>query len=317
MFNGLTVFLNRMPSNEKYIPAEWETPDCPFCGSASYSVYERFGSDLQFTYVLCRPCGLVYLSPRPKYDQAFINAAYASYYQFSEQLDLDENTFIQHSSVGMFRKEVEHLLQYDKLRTNVLDIGSSMGTFLYAAKPYYKKLVGLDVSEKMARFAGQKAGATIYLKQFNEFDYDGKFSLIHMSHVMEHIPNPVEWLRKAASLLEEDGVLVINVPNKFALSFRLQHLYYRLGLKKQFSSSWKDPTRVPDHLFEPTVKSMLRLLEVNHFEVLDYFSYSRRDPVSNGSVFSRLLNRYFHQGSNLSFITRPVRQQRDKSLASD
>ena len=53
----------------------------------------------------------------------------------------------------MFKKEVENLLKYDKKRTNVLDIGSAMGTFLYAAKPYYKKLIGLDVSEKMARFA--------------------------------------------------------------------------------------------------------------------------------------------------------------------
>jgi hypothetical protein len=128
-----------------------------------------------------------------------------------------------------------------------------------------------------------------------------------MSHVLEHIPNPVAWLKKAAELLEEDGVLVINVPNKFALGFRLQHLYYKLGLKKQFSSTWSDATRVPDHLYEPRVKSMLRLLKVNNFEVLDYFSYSRRDPVSDQSVFSRLFNRAWHLGSNLSFITRPVR----------
>ena len=61
-----------MPSVENYIPKEWETPPCPFCGSAEYSVYERFGSAMQFTYVLCSHCGLVYLSPRPKYDQDFI-----------------------------------------------------------------------------------------------------------------------------------------------------------------------------------------------------------------------------------------------------
>jgi|SRR6185312_14852155 len=296
-----------MPSVENYIPKEWETPPCPFCGSAEYSVYERFGSAMQFTYVLCSHCGLVYLSPRPKYDQDFIDSAYASYYQFSDSIELDENTLIPHSSVLMFKKEVENLLKYDKKRTNVLDIGSAMGTFLYAAKPYYKKLIGLDVSEKMARFAEKKAGCTVYLKQFNEFDYEEKFSLIHMSHVLEHIPNPVEWLKKAAELLEKDGVLVINVPNKFALSFRLQHFYYKLGLKKQFSSTWRDAARVPDHLYEPTVKSMLSLLKANNFDVLDYFSYSRRDPVSDQSVFSRLFNRNLHLGSNLSFITRPVR----------
>jgi SAM-dependent methyltransferase len=297
-----------MPSLSKYIPKEWEKVPCPFCGSAEYSIYERFGSELQFTYVLCRNCKLVYQSPRPKYDQDFIDSAYASYYQFSENIELNNDTNIQHSSVNMFREEVENLLKYDKKRNNVLDIGSAMGTFLYAARPYYKKAIGLDVSEQMARFAEKSTGATVYLKQFNEFVYEEKFSLIHMSHVIEHVPNPVEWLQKAAIMLEEDGILVINVPNKFSMSFRLQHFFYKAGLKKQFSSTWSDPNRVPDHLFEPNGESMLRVLRVNHFEVLDYFSYSRKDPVSSHSVISKLANRFLHIGSNLSFIVKPLKK---------
>jgi SAM-dependent methyltransferase len=297
-----------MPAPSKYTPKEWESVPCPFCGSAECSIYERFGSDLQFTYVLCRHCSLVYESPRPRYDQDFIDAAYASYYQFSENIELEHDTKIQHSAVNMFEEEVKNLLQYDKRRTNVLDIGSAMGTFLFAAKPYYKKAIGLDVSEQMARFAEKSTGATIYLQQFNDFNYPEKFSLIHMSHVIEHIPNPVEWLRKAATMLEDDGILVINVPNKYALGFRMQHFFYKAGLKKQFSSTWNDPARIPDHLYEPNVKSMLMLLKANHFEVLDYFSYSRKDPVSNRSVFTKLLNRNLHIGSNLSFIVRPVKK---------
>jgi 2-polyprenyl-3-methyl-5-hydroxy-6-metoxy-1,4-benzoquinol methylase len=294
-----------MPSLEKYSPKVWEKVPCPFCGSTDYSMYERFGSELQFTYVLCRNCSLVYHSPRPKYDQDFIDSAYASYYQFSETMKLDQNAEVLHSSVNMFRDEVENLLKYDNKRTNVLDIGSAMGTFLFAAKPFYKKAIGLDVSAQMAAYVEKNVGVTVYLEQFNEFSYDEPFSLIHMSHVIEHIPNPVEWLHKAASMLEEDGVLVINVPNKFSLGFRLQHFYYKLGLKKQFSSTWTDPTRVPDHLYEPNVKSMLMLLKANHFDVLDYFTYSRKDPVSKRSILSRLSNRFLHLGSNLSFIVRP------------
>ena len=163
-----------MPSQENYIPREWEKVPCPFCGSAEFSIYERFGSELQYTYVLCRNCTLVYQSPRPKYDQHFIDSAYASYYQFSENLELTSQTSVQHSSVGMFQEEVENLLKYDHKRTNVLDIGSAMGTFLFAAKPHYKKAIGLDVSEQMARFAEKSTGATIYIQQFNDFSYPGE-----------------------------------------------------------------------------------------------------------------------------------------------
>ena len=288
-----------------YLPAVWETVPCPFCGSEKFTVYERFGSELQYRYVLCAECSLVYQSPRPKYDQHFIDSAYAEYYQFADNLELNDLADVRESSVTMFKKEVDHIIQYDKNRTAVLDIGSGMGTFLYASKPYYKTVIGLDVSAQMAAFVEKKLGVKTYVQQFEDFTYPEKFSLIHMSHVLEHVPNPNHWLQKAKEMLDPNGILVINVPNKFSISFRLQHLFTKLGIKKQFSDSWSDPARTPDHLFEPTIKSMKYLLAKNNYEVLEYYTYSRRDPASKGSAFSKILNRSLKIGSNITFISRP------------
>jgi ubiquinone/menaquinone biosynthesis C-methylase UbiE len=126
-----------------------------------------------------------------------------------------------------------------------------------------------------------------------------------MSHVLEHVPNPNEWLQKAKEVLLPDGVLVINVPHKHSFSNKLQYFYYKLGLKKRVSSGWNDSGRTPDHLFEPTVKSMQYLVTKNGFKVLDYFSYSRKDPASNKSIYSKLKNRKLMLGTNLSFIVTP------------
>lgn len=288
-----------------YRPIEWETVPCPFCGSDKYSPYERFGSELQYTYVSCARCSLIYQSPRPKYDQDFIDACYAEYYQFAENLELNDEANVRESSVAMFKKEINHIIQYDKKRSAVLDIGSAMGTFLYAAKPFYKTAVGLDVSAQMAAFVEKKLGVKVYVQQFEDFNFPEKFSLIHMSHVLEHVPDPNHWLQKAKQMLDEKGILVINVPNKFSFSFRLQHLFTRLKVKKQFSDAWNDPSRTPDHLFEPTIKSMRYLLEKNSFETLEYYTYSRRDPASNGSTFAKVFNRRLKIGSNITFISRP------------
>lgn len=292
-----------------YEPKAWETVPCPFCQGDHFSVYERFGSRLQYTYVRCADCGLIYSSPRPVYDKHFIDAAYAEYYQYSEQLTLDSFTEVKESGVGMFHKELSHLLTFDKKRSAVLDIGSGMGTFLYAAREFYPVCVGIDVSEKMAAFVKKALQIEVKVVPFEQFSYPVKFSLIHMSHVLEHIPDPNEWLKKAHTLLDKNGILVINVPNKWSLGSRLQHLYVQLGLKKQFSDTWTDPTRTPDHLFEPVIPAMKYLLEKCDFEILDYFTYSRRDPASNGSWTSRLFNRTLHLGSNLSFITRAKKGQ--------
>lgn len=295
-----------MAAPKVYVPQAWETINCPVCQSADSKVYERFGNELQYTYVKCGNCGMIYQSPRPAYNQHFIDAAYAEYYQYAENLQLNDLTEVRESGVGMFKKEIDYISQYDKKKTAVLDIGSGMGTFLYAAKPLYKEAVGLDVSQQMANFVEQHLGLKVYVAQFESFQYPTKFSLIHMSHVIEHVPDPNLWLRKAKEMLDKDGILVINVPNKFSFSFRLQHFFVKLGLKKQFSDAWADPSRTPDHLFEPTIRSMKYLLAQNKYEILEYYTYSRRDPASNGSAASKLTNRWLKIGSNLTFITRPA-----------
>jgi SAM-dependent methyltransferase len=291
--------------SKTYVPHAWEKVNCPFCGSGDFTPYEKFGSELQYTYVLCSNCKLVYQSPRPKYDQHFIDAAYASYYQYADNIVLSDVTSIRESPVEMFKKEINYISKYDVLKTAVLDVGSGMGTFLYAAKPLYREAAGLDVSEQMAAFVEKQTGIKVFVEQFDNFSYPVKFSLIHMSHVLEHVPDPNAWLQKAKLLLENKGILIINVPHKFSISQKLKYLLYKLKLKKQFSSSWKDPSRTPDHLFEPTIPSMLYLLKKNHYEVLEYYTYSRKDPVSDRSFITRLIHRRLKIGSNLTFITRP------------
>lgn len=296
----------RDPNTNEYIVPEWEIVNCPVCNSNQFREYEKFGSKMQYTYVECLDCSLIYSSPRPKYDQDFIDSCYATY-QFFDGAGLNDLENIHTSSKSMFDKEINNLMKFDKLRTNVLDIGCGMGTFLYAAKPHYKKLTGLDVSEKMANFVRTKMGVNVILEQFQDHRSTEPYSLIHMSHVLEHIPNPNAWMQHARKLLHPEGILAINVPNKMSLSRRLKHGFYKLGLIKQYSSSWKDPTRTPDHLYEPTIKSFLQLIKQNNFTVLDYYTYSRKDPVSDSGFFTKLFNRTLKKGTNLSFIVTPAK----------
>lgn len=296
----------RTPQKSPYIPESWESVNCPFCDATENVLFERFGSSLQYSYVSCCNCGLIYTNPRPTYNQHFIDAAYSSYYQYAENLQLSDLNNINESSLKMFEQEVEYITGYDKERKAVLDIGSGMGTFLLAAKKYYKYAAGLDVSVKMAEFVEKNVGVKVRVKQYEDFLPEEKFTLIHMSHVLEHVPNPNEWISHSRDVLAPGGILVINVPNRRGLSYRLKHLFYKLRLKKQFSSSWNDPARTPDHLFEPTIRSMKYLLARHRFEIIEYYSYTRKDPTSKRNLFARLMNRSLKLGSNLTFITRPV-----------
>ena len=43
---------------------------------------------------------------------------------------------------------------------------------------------------------------------------NGKFDIVALSHVIEHVKNPLDILDKAVSFLTEDGILFIEVPNR-------------------------------------------------------------------------------------------------------
>ncbi len=280
---------------KKYIPHAWEIVNCPFCNSGKSKLYEKFGPELEYFYVLCEECKLVYHSPRPKYDETFINDAYGQYFSF------DINYQYSEEEISNWDKELQEILKFDRNHTSILDVGSCMGDFLKASKKYYKECVGIEVAENMAKFTEKTLNVKVLLGLFMEIEFKNKYSCIHMSHVIEHIPNPVEWIIKSKDILETDGILVISVPNMFSLDRRVKLITKKLGLRK---GNWGDNSRTPDHLFEPTIKSLKKLFENNGYKVLEYYTYSRKD-MNVSTLFGLIYNRFFKLGSNIRFFVTP------------
>jgi 2-polyprenyl-3-methyl-5-hydroxy-6-metoxy-1,4-benzoquinol methylase len=281
----------------EYIPHAWEEPPCPVCGDEDHSVVERYGNRKQYTNVLCAGCGLLYGRPRPTHDEHFLKAAYSDYH-----LLRDDHKYADRH-IENFRGEVGELLTFDSKRSAMLDVGCAMGDFLYAAKDAYTTLCGVEVSSKMAEYTRKNLGVTVFEERYEDLSTvtSQRFSCIHLSHVIEHIPNPNEWIGAAAKLLEDDGLLIVCVPHGNSLTRIFKRWLSRIGVRK---GKW-GPEKTPDHLFLPTIKSMRVLFERNGFNIENLYTYSRKDMLSE-SFASRLLNRHLHVGTNLRFYLRKV-----------
>lgn len=282
---------------KKYIPHDWEIVNCPFCDSNHSKLHEKFGPELQYTYVECSDCGLIYESPRPKYDEIFLSNAYDDYYSFRPDYIYSE------SELNNWDKELHEILKFDKSRTAILDIGSCMGDFLNSAQKYYHKCVGIEVSENMANFTEEHLRLKVYVGSYLDINFDEKFSCVHLSHVIEHIPNPKDWILKTKEILDDYGILAISIPNMKSLDRRVKLFFKKIGLRKGI---WKDNTRTPDHLFEPTLPSTIKFLTDNGFKILEYYTYSRKD-MDASTLFGKIYNRRFKLGGNLRFFVTPIR----------
>lgn len=96
------------------------------------------------------------------------------------------------------------------------DVGCGGGFFLQAAKDTGWAITGIEPSRMACDYAG---GITpnIHCGRFEDFDFQQqRFDAIHLSFVLEHVPDPVEMLAKAYDLLVPGGILCVEVPNDFS-----------------------------------------------------------------------------------------------------
>lgn len=151
---------------------------------------------------------------------------------------------------------------------NLLDIGCGTGEFIAFMKQNGWEVVGLELSRKGAAIA-KSNGLEVYGLSIEEFlathpKYSSTFAVVTMLHVLEHVPDPVEFLNMVRKLLTGVGVVVIQVPNDFSelqLSAQ-QHL--------QKEPWW---IAIPDHINYFDFQSLHALLDGLGFEVI----YSQGD----------------------------------------
>ena len=95
-----------------------------------------------------------------------------------------------------------------------MDIGAGSGVFLQSISKKYKNsnLYAQDLNDislgKLEKISGFR-----HLFVCDLTDIEQKFSIISMVHVLEHVYHPIEFLKIVRSLLKDDGILVINVPD--------------------------------------------------------------------------------------------------------
>jgi len=114
---------------------------------------------------------------------------------------------------------------------NTLELGCGYAAKnLIAIEDKCKKITGIDFNisaeiKKNPKFIGLECSVDDGLKILNK----DKFDLIMIISVLEHLTNPEETLIKCRNLLNENGMLLINVPTWTGKSF-LEFSAFRLGL---------------------------------------------------------------------------------------
>jgi len=200
---------------------------CPLCSSSrSKSFDRRTFRGFPVENCICLNCGLIYQSPRMTEAEmeVYYQAEYRRTYQGMEgpiARDLVVQTARAQALLDFVQPKFTCI-------DRCLDIGCSTGLILkYFQSHFNCQTVGIEPDNAYRTYAvGQ--GLTVYPSLGElEKEPEARFDLVIMSHVLEHLPNPVGYLSHLReSLLMPDGYLLLEVPNLYAHdSFEVAHLF--------------------------------------------------------------------------------------------
>jgi 2-polyprenyl-3-methyl-5-hydroxy-6-metoxy-1,4-benzoquinol methylase len=181
---------------------------CPLCANQTSTPHlTKYG----FHLVLCRACGLIYVSPMPRAEA--LRAHYDNLKYFSGQPDQGYYDY-----AAMHRALRPHFMR--RLRRlearlhgpgRLLDVGCADGFFLHLAQARGWKVAGVELSAPMAVRAAQWLGVPV-VSHINELS-PSAFDAITVWEVIEHLPDPLNALRLWQALLRPGGLLMLSTPN--------------------------------------------------------------------------------------------------------
>jgi SAM-dependent methyltransferase len=171
---------------------------------------ERYGLPLRT--VLSRRSGL--MRSDPYYDPGYLATFYRDHYRHLYRPKRFSMSWFFAEQVRHGQRIMEKLPAKLRAGARVLDVGCGMGGALVAFAMEGCEVVGFDYGEDYAA-KGRRLGLDVRIGGFETVANERPFDLIMMSHVIEHISDPISFARNAAKLLAAEGWCYIEVPGIF------------------------------------------------------------------------------------------------------
>jgi 2-polyprenyl-3-methyl-5-hydroxy-6-metoxy-1,4-benzoquinol methylase len=139
---------------------------------------------------------------------------------------------------------------------NLLDVGCATGGFLAEATSQGLDGVGVELSKYAVGVARNEFNLTVLQGDIYSPELEkGKYDLLTMWHVLEHLIDPLGALERACELLAPRGTLFIELPNWASLG------------RKVRGQAWKQ-LKPPEHINFFTPRSLSATVERAGFDVL-------------------------------------------------
>jgi|GEM_PF-2453585 len=241
--------------------------NCPICHSAArknniiLNDY-RLCIDNPTTYRICSNCKTVFQEQPIVEDD--LRKHYSEGYSYHRQQK--KKNSVQHVFSPLLRFLLKPLERYEppesSKKLSILDVGCGKGDFLlHLRRRGFLGVEGIELSSTAAAIA-KSENLQVHNTSLEMFVSTKRYNIITLHQVFEHLRDPHAAIKKLSALLEEDGMLIMSMPNNCSLATAL------------FGRFWPGYD-APRHYFTYNPRSIYILCRKNNLNVVKIKHISR------------------------------------------
>ena len=257
--------------------------NCPVCFSEQFNQVltctDYTTTKEEFVLCQCSECSFRFTNPRPDVNES------GKYYQSEDYISHTDSNKGLLNKIYQVARDYMIATKYKSTvkkyaATTLVDYGCGTGDFLKYCTDKGHRAIGLEIDESARKIAANKGCKEVYDPSHLTQLSDNSADIITLWHVLEHIHELHPTVKHFNRILNNNGTLVIAVPN---------HDSYDAKFYGKYWAAYD----VPRHLYHFNVASMTRLMNEEGFKLIETKTM-RLDPF----YIALLSNKYQSGGMN-------------------
>ena len=252
---------------------------CISCDGGNLKYYDE-NKTLKLPIHICQDCGLHITGEDQNELDMVVEELYETDFWDSDR----QNLFDDHSdsySLGrrrLFISQIKYLSSIISKSSKILEIGSGHGETITELEKLQYNVTGVEPDIKNVEFLKNQLNSRIIQSNIESLKLDEKFDLIWMSHVFEHLSNPIKSLKDFKNFLNPNGIIFIEVPSV---------------TKKNDQRTF---TVVP-HAYNYSSKSLKNILIKSGYSIIscDHFGPPTKIQGLTNKIFKKLFKRDYYK----------------------
>ena len=188
---------------------------CPICSKTSESIIANKLRRGEGRVAYCKECCHGFLIKTKKIDlEDYYNKEYRKEYSHNSEKTSTNATELFDIYKNYQKQRLDFILPHIKKNDSFIEIGASAGQFLIHIKPLLSDVNAIELDLDCFDFLTKELGINADSKKLEQSKFGlKKFDIICCFQVLEHVENPIEFIKNLKNISKKGSKIFIEVPN--------------------------------------------------------------------------------------------------------